>query len=101
MLDALLIVVGVLMAGIGFAFVLSAGSSQIEIAKVAPEYASRLFTSGVEAFASRTPVRFGVLFGEPIPEPARVWVTPIRVLAGSFLALFVAFALCIVFAIEK
>jgi hypothetical protein len=91
MATAALVTLGILMLAVGFIFMLAAGSARDEIKRRSPEYAGRLFPPPLESLFSRLPVRFSVLFGEPIPAEVRGSVEPIRVAAVAWIALSALF----------
>jgi len=93
---ALLIFIAILTFATGLVFILAAESARDVVKRLAPSYAERLFADGLEAFFSRTPVRFSVLFGKAIPPEAKGWVQPIRIMAALFLCLLALFGLGVV-----
>ena len=95
MLDALMITFGIASVGIYLPFIIAVGSARKELPKLAPEYSSRLFSGTFEQY---NPVWMIFLFSERVPERARVWVTPIRVLGAAYLTCLAVFVVCLVLA---
>src|SRR5689334_7603828 len=90
---AALVTLGILGATVMIIFFIAAGSAKKEIDRLAPDYGQRLYYSGADSFFARTPVRFGVLFGEAAPAQVRGWIQPIRLTGAVMFGVLALFLL--------
>jgi hypothetical protein len=79
-----------MISGIVLAFTVPASRSEIALAD--PKYADRLFLSGAGAFWFQVPLRFVVLFSEPVPNNAKTAVWPLKVLGVVYFSSIAIFA---------
>ena len=71
---------------------LGSWGSKEHIRAIAPEYCARLYNSAIDQAVLRAmPMRYTVLFGEPVPAGLKSTITPIRWIYAANLSLIIAF----------